>query len=213
MPYLSDTDILIGLEKEIAIAKENNSIPSYGKFEESLNEMHLKFEDFIRQTTKAEIDWHADVAQSKDVIYKAIQSYIKWREMIVDMIPGTDLLDWEKTNSRPDDIKQVLESIIAVLKNCGEQFDFYEIALEELTNISGEIDTELCEDRERYRIYRNLVTEKNLAREESMALFHRFRRFVKRDKGIKSVEYGQLRDRAVRQERIEIEEQPLLPLE
>ncbi|MCG8571614.1 MAG: hypothetical protein MJB14_15875 [Spirochaetes bacterium] len=48
-----------------------------------------------------------------------------------------------------------------------------------------------------------MIDEKNKCRETAIAVFHRIRRFIRRDKGSQSVEYGQLKDRAVRQARIE----------
>ena len=54
------------------------------------------------------------------------------------------------------------------------------------------------EDREAYRKYRQNINEKNKLRSEAKALFFRIRRFI-RTFGYKSVEYGQLKDRAVKE--------------
>jgi hypothetical protein len=65
------------------------------------------------------------------------------------------------------------------------------------------LDKELGENRASLRTYRKLVDEKDKSRAEIKNLFFNFRRFVRRDKGMDSPEYGQLKDHAVRKAREE----------
>ncbi len=114
-----------------------------------------------------------------------------------------DLVDWKMSNARPDEIVHSIENMISSVEEYREHLDFADSALAELVEASNSLDRELDEDKEVYRKYRNLINEKNRAREDALSLFYRIRRFIRRDKGHDSVEYGQLKDRAVRKAREE----------
>ena len=70
-------------------------------------------------------------------------------------------------------------------------------ALQELHAISNEINIELANDRQCYRIYHQAVDKKDEILGSATALFYRVRRFIRRDQGGASPEYVQLRDRSV----------------
>jgi hypothetical protein len=133
---------------------------------------------------------------------KSRNAYLKWLDMVVTALPGAaDLVRWERSNATPDEIEVSLERMISTIDDNKEKLSFADAALAELTPIQELLDKELDEDRETLRAYRNLVARKNEVKSKAKKLFFRFRRFVRRDCGIDSVEYSQLKDRAVRKDR------------
>ena len=110
---------------------------------------------------------------------------------------------WERSDATPDEIEVSLERMISTIDDHKENLNFASAALAELTPIQELLDKELDEDRETLRAYRNFVAQKNAVKYKAKELFFRFRRFVRRDRGMDSVEYSQLKDRAVRTTREE----------
>jgi hypothetical protein len=93
--------------------------------------------------------------------------------------------------------------MISTIDDNKEKLNFAAAALAELTPIQELLDKELDEDRETLRAYRNMVARKNAIKHKARELFFRFHRFVRRDCGMDPVEYGQLKDRAIRKAREE----------
>ncbi|MCK4908195.1 MAG: hypothetical protein KAS64_11625 [Spirochaetes bacterium] len=199
MPYLTDGELLIGLDKEAELAKEITDKPMYAKFVVQINATKVSFANVIKETKQTEINWHADVGETKDVIKPAVQMYIKWKDMLLDTLPGSELTDWVPSNATPDEVAMAIENLMNVIEDNKEDLNFNEEAISELEKVSEDLDAELTEDREAYRKYRQNINEKNKLRSEAKTLFFRIRRFIRRDFGYTSVEYGQLKDRAVKE--------------
>jgi len=201
MAYLTDADILIGLKKELAISNENSSKAVYAKFSEDITNSANSFSNAVFETKNAEIAWHAETGETGEIHNNALQAYIKWREMIVDIQPGTNLVDWKRASATPDQIEMSIEQMISVIEDSKDSFYFAETALVELGYVSSSLVWEHEEDRVSYRKYMHLVDEKNRERATALNLFYRVRRFIRRDKSSDSPEYIQLRDRSIRAER------------
>mgnify|MGYP006307802989 CR=1 FL=1 len=140
MAYLSDADVLIGLNKEIDIAKANASESIYSKFSADLEKMRNGYASALKKARSAEIIWHKEVDETGEIKKKAIQAYIKWREMILADLPGADLIDWEQTDATPDEIELTLESMIVMVEENTDKVKYSEEAITELTAVSDELD-------------------------------------------------------------------------
>jgi hypothetical protein len=205
----SNADLIIGLEKARQIATEKKSAQAYAVFETEIASMFTSVSEICSQTNAAELAWHKDIGETSDAVKKARNAYLKWLDMVINALPGADLVRWERSNATPDQIEVSLERMISTIDDHKENLKFAAAALSELTPIQELLDKELDEDRETLRAYRNLVARKNEAKSKARELFYRFRRFVRRDCGMDSVEYGQLKDRAIRKAR----EEQLPPVE
>jgi hypothetical protein len=199
----TDADLIIGLQKAQKIATEKKDAPAYALFETEIASTHASFSSACSQTNAAEIAWHKDIGETGDAVKKARNMYLKWLDMVTAALPGADLVRWERSNATPDEIEVSLERMISTIDDNKEKLTFAAVALAELTPVQELLDKELDEDRETLRAYRNFVAQKNLAKSKAKELFFRFRRFVRRDYGTGSVEYSQIKDRAVRKARQE----------
>jgi hypothetical protein len=199
----SNADLIIGLEKARQIATEKKSAQAYAVFETEIASIFTSVSEICSQTNAAEIAWHKDIGETGDAVKKARNMYLKWLDVVLAALPGADLVRWERSNATPDEIEVSLERMISTIDDNKEKLNFAAAALAELTPIQELLDKELDEDRETLRAYRNLVARKNEVKSKARELFFRFRRFVRRDCGMDSVEYGQLKDRAIRKAREE----------
>lgn len=200
---LSNADVLIGLEKALGICRARSGQPMYDLFRGQAEPMHASLGERLKNTRLAEQAWHSDVGETRDVVERGSNAYLKWRDMVLDVLPGADLVEWEQSDATPDEVEIGVESILALIEEHAENLPFAQAALEELRVVSAEMDKELSEDRQAYRAYRQAVDAKNEVLVKAEQLFLRIRRFVRRDLGPDSVEYGQLKTRAVRDARQE----------
>ncbi|MBN2035557.1 MAG: hypothetical protein JW768_02325 [Chitinispirillaceae bacterium] len=201
--HYTDADVLIGLEKAREIAAGRNGEPAYAVFDKEIGSMYGGFSAVCSRCHAAEIAWHKDIGETGEAIQQAKNAYFKWLDMVTGSLPGADLVRWERGNATPDQIEVSLERMISVIEDNVEKLSFGQAALQELRPLQDLLDSELDQDREAVRRYRNSVAEKNGVKHSAKELFFRFRRFVRRDCGQESVEYGQLKDRAVRTTREE----------
>jgi hypothetical protein len=198
-----DADLIVGAGKAIGIAQENGENPVYAMFLADLTAKKEQFSGNCEDCRTAEIAWHKEVGLTNDVVKKAVANFLKYRGLVTKALPGADVIAWEKSNATPDQIEVAIESIHAVIETHKDQLLFADAALAELNPIMESLDKELGENRASLRTYRKLVDEKDKSRAEIKNLFFNFRRFVRRDKGMDSPEYGQLKDHAVRKAREE----------
>jgi hypothetical protein len=200
---LSDADLIVGAGKAIGIAKENSAKPVYAMFLTDITAKKEQFSEICGTCRFAEIAWHQEVGLTNDVVKKAVPNYLKFRGLVTTVLPGADLITWEKSDATPDQIEVAIESILSIIETHKEQLPFADAALTELNPIMDSLEKELEMNRISLRTYRNLIDEKDKIRTEIKKLFLNFRRFVRRDKGMDSPEYGQLKDHAVRKAREE----------
>jgi hypothetical protein len=201
--HYTDADLLIGLEKAQKIAAEKKNAPAYELFAKDIGSLLTTYSEHCAQTNAAEIAWHKDIGETGEAVKKTRNIYLKWLEMLVKALPGADLVRWENGTATPDQIEVSLERMISTIDDNKEKLTFATAALAELTPVQDHLDKELDQDREAVRAYRNMVSGKNAVKAKAKELFFNFRRFVRRDCGINSVEYSQLKDRQVRQTREE----------
>jgi hypothetical protein len=200
---LGDADLIVGAGKAIGIAQENSAKPIYTLFLTELTDVKDKFSRICEKCRFAAIAWHKEVGLTNSVVKTAISCYLKYRDLVIEILPGANLITWASSNATPAQIEVAIESILSIIDNHKEQLPFADAALDELKPLMDSFDKELETNRTSLRTYRNLVDEKDEAKTEIKKLFYKFRRFVRRDKGMDSPEYGQLKDHAVRKAREE----------
>ena len=194
---LSGASLLIGLDKARAISAERRSNPMYELFYTDLDTTHKTLKEILYQTRLAEINWHAEVEKSSGLITRGRAIYSKYRELVMEQLPGASLVDWETSNVTPSEVEVAIEKCINLLEIHTDTLQFSVPALQELHAIANELNIELANDRQCYRIYHQSVDKKDEIIGSATAQFYRVRRFIRRDLGNASPEYVQLRDRAV----------------
>ena len=208
---LSNSSVLIAIKKARAIAQERRSNPMYELFFTDLDKSYAELKDTLKQARCSEINWHAEVDTSNGLFTKARTTYIKYRELIVEVIPGAGLVDWEYSSVSPSEIEIAIEKCIDVIESNTSILPFAAPALEELHSIADEIDKEITVNRQYYRVYGQAVQRKDEVLASALALFYRVRRFIRRDLGNDSPEYSQLKDRAVAAAAKDEEKTPVEP--
>ena len=113
---LSGSSLLIGLDKARAISEERRSNPMYELFYTELDSTHKKLKEILHQTRLAEINWHAEVEKASGLITRARTTYYKYRELVVEQLPGASLVERETSSVTPSEVEVAIEKCINLIE-------------------------------------------------------------------------------------------------
>lgn len=198
---LSEADVLIGIGKAVNIVRENEGSPLHAIFMNELSESAEKYRSLLAETRRCEIAWHREVGETQENLSEATNTFMKWRDLTAEQLPGADLVTWEKSDATPNEVEVALDRLYQTIDEHSEKLSFSEFALKELSESLAALSENLDQDTETARSYRDAVARKNEYRTHAETLFRRVRRFILREFGRDSVHYSQLRDRAVKASR------------